>query len=1010
MKQVTNYFRNAIAASTNGPIDYKKETFYTLTAGEVELGQLGSDSMAFLRTTGQDEEVDVQEDDSNRKTKQAIIALKTVSTKFVASKKTETDLEEMTSILFLPVKVSRQGRLYPAEDGKIPWIPREYLKPMEEPVLAIGDAAVYDAFFEETTDERNQICSWKTYLNYAKHLYEFVTKARFDQQVLLCGEEIVKTDGKYYLFEDRTINTTFHILQLYNHLLKSKENKLYSKLTSGEAEKSKKLYKNSDTAKMKKHKGQMGGEYPLSPSQREVINHFDEIGEGEILAVNGPPGTGKTTLLQSVVANMYVNSALKEEAAPIIVAASTNNQAVTNIIDSFGKINSIREDNLEKRWISGINSFAVYFPAKSKTAEAKRKRYQYTNVLGEAFAEDIETEENRDKSKDVFYSEYAAFFGSPERDLLKCRDALSAQLNWLDTARINCISAIEKIASILDGISYKDYIDKLVVQLTSYKEEEYRIKQEISDIKIRTKEFLDRRLKWRESYQLLPWYIRLFKFLPPFKRKLLSWSYAFMNDDELEFLKRDMTIEEVEAAYLKKVDDNDEQLRILQNKKNTIKGNRTRQEKKIKRIESSLNSLKRKTDQLSGYIELPKNMEDLWAKFDACKINDLLDQIRYVEFWFAVHYYECRWLMEDNPISEKQKKTTFENVLNNRYRRMAMLAPCMVMTFFMMPKQFLAYDGNDKKHFYMYDYIDLLIVDEAGQISPEIAAASFSLAKRAVVVGDEQQIPPVWGTIRALDIAMAIESGMIGDRCQYPLIENNGLNCSQSSLMKLASQSCAFGKYGKGLFLSEHRRCYDEIISYCNELVYNGRLEPLRGTAQEDRENVLKAILPAMGHKEIKTAYSQRMGTSRQNLEEAKQIVQWIKANYLIICDLYKKQSIENQENFNPKQIMGIITPFKSQSNLIRRLMKREILKWNEDIEVGTVHTFQGAEKRVIIFSSVYGNQDGCYFINRNNSLMNVAVSRAKDSFLVFGDSGCLEGALKSAGNLLKKMTQSEVQ
>ena len=50
----------------------------------------------------------------------------------------------------------------------------------------------------------------------------------------------------------------------------------------------------------------------------------------------GPPGTGKTTFLQSVVADMYVKSALKRERAPIIVAASTNNQAVTNIIDSFG--------------------------------------------------------------------------------------------------------------------------------------------------------------------------------------------------------------------------------------------------------------------------------------------------------------------------------------------------------------------------------------------------------------------------------------------------------------------------------------------------------------------------------------------------------------------------------------------------------------------------------------------------------------------------------------------------
>lgn len=74
-----------------------------------------------------------------------------------------------------------------------------------------------------------------------------------------------------------------------------------------------------------------------------------------------------------------------------------------------------------------------------------------------------------------------------------------------------------------------------------------------------------------------------------------------------------------------------------------------------------------------------------------------------------------------------------------------------------------------------------------------------------------------------------------------------------------------------------------------------------------------------------------------------------------------------------------------------------------------TIIMRQGAERNVIIFSSVYGSEEGCYFINSNKSLMNVAVSRAKDSFLVFGDSGCLEGNPKSAGGMLKRMTEREI-
>lgn len=35
----------------------------------------------------------------------------------------------------------------------------------------------------------------------------------------------------------------------------------------------------------------------------------------------------------------------------------------------------------------------------------------------------------------------------------------------------------------------------------------------------------------------------------------------------------------------------------------------------------------------------------------------------------------------------------------------------------------------------LYDAIDLLIVDESGQVSPELAIPSFSLAKQAILVG-----------------------------------------------------------------------------------------------------------------------------------------------------------------------------------------------------------------------------------------------------------------------------------
>lgn len=175
--------------------------------------------------------------------------------------------------------------------------------------------------------------------------------------------------------------------------------------------------------KLKGHVGQMGGEYSLSESQREAVSCFQEIEEGEVLAVNGPPGTGKTTLLQSIVANMYVKAALNNDMAPIIVATSTNNQAVTNIIDSFGKISPIEISNLECRWIKGVNSFAVYFPSASRMKEAESK--QYTSARGGNFVDDIETDENREGSKELFVKEFTEYFGIEENSLVRCKEKIS---------------------------------------------------------------------------------------------------------------------------------------------------------------------------------------------------------------------------------------------------------------------------------------------------------------------------------------------------------------------------------------------------------------------------------------------------------------------------------------------------------------------------------------------------------------------------------------------------------
>jgi superfamily I DNA and/or RNA helicase len=58
---------------------------------------------------------------------------------------------------------------------------------------------------------------------------------------------------------------------------------------------------------------------------------------------------------------------------------------------------------------------------------------------------------------------------------------------------------------------------------------------------------------------------------------------------------------------------------------------------------------------------------------------------------------------------------------------------------------------------------------------------------------------------------------------------------------------------------------------------------------------------------------------------------------------------------------------------------------------VGTVHSLQGAQRPVVIFSPVYSKHADGGFIDKSTSMLNVAVARAKNTFLVFGDMDTFE-------------------
>ena len=358
-------------------------------------------------------------------------------------------------------------------------------------------------------------------------------------------------------------------------------------------------------------------------------------------------------------------------------------------------------------------------------------------------------------------------------------------------------------------------------------------------------------------------------------------------------------------------------------------------------------------------------------------------QRRFILFLLAARFWEGRWLLEmqqrradgNNRSSRGQLSTTTED-----WRCRAMLTPTFVSTLAMLPR-FFRYDRESER-----PPIDFLIFDEASQVSPELGAGCLALASRALIVGDDQQLEPVWNVPPHVDLSNASQHELIGRDQNRGLAEltRMGLLASNGSLMRLSLRCSKYNDGGTtvGVFLSEHRRSVPEIVAACNALAYRDRLLPYRPP-------LAHRVLPAFGYLHVR-GRMEKVGTSRRNKKEADQIISWLVANREMLLRFYQHQSLDG--------VLAVISPFAAQIDYIHTKLR----PFRDRILVGTVNSLQGAERPVVLFSTVYDPTFADeYFFDRGPNMLNVAISRARDSFVVFGDMGIFHGRPNTPSSVL---------
>ncbi|WVV49262.1 AAA domain-containing protein [Pseudomonas sp. NA13] len=115
------------------------------------------------------------------------------------------------------------------------------------------------------------------------------------------------------------------------------------------------------------------GADPLNESQRRALHALGRLGEQVgVVAVSGPPGTGKTAMLRAMIANQWVLAAYdNREYCPVTFVCGATNQSVENVMGTFnGAVG--RKHALARRWLDPTGKPLLGFTA-SAPSKAKGK-------------------------------------------------------------------------------------------------------------------------------------------------------------------------------------------------------------------------------------------------------------------------------------------------------------------------------------------------------------------------------------------------------------------------------------------------------------------------------------------------------------------------------------------------------------------------------------------------------------------------------------------------------------
>lgn len=760
------------------------------------------------------------------------------------------------------------------------------------------------------------------------------------------------------------------------------------------------------------------GRFPSNPGfalsfMQQVAVNLALNDNNEIRSVNGPPGTGKTTLLKDIFADLVVQQAAEIvklsdkriernlvywQNAKIgvvppsisdknIVVSSSNNGAVQNIVKELPKKGTIADDFQklldEADYFKEISNSELTSEGFGKNREIKSELSNEENwgvfsleggsstninklLLNiEAIEKDLEDHDQANIGETV-YQEFSRLYDELklERDEMQEYSEKMVYLRKLITIHKEQMIAFEH--------EEKKKRTSVITQEAEATREFERLSQEIgnfqddlSNASIEIENLIDLQAQAKINFDVVTsqkpsflWFHKIFN-RPKVEKYFNKLNNA--NDHLNDLFEHKTKLLNNRMQLEKGIRENTKKSKYAQKQIQEIKADFdrwvTNQQNNFKKMEQEI-SLLEKIKAQSGIKELDFSLS--------------YDELQKSNPWFTMQF---RKLQSELFISalKVRKQFLYENrrslkAARNIWSRQSeyigkengqqLISVSWNWLNFTIPVVSTTFASFGRMFKNLNENsIGNLFIDEAGQALPQASVGAIFRSKKVMVVGDPSQIKPV----------LTLDSNVLTLIGRHYKVDEKfvSVDASTQTIVDATSQY-GFQKNEDewiGIPLWVHRRSDYPMFTISNEISYDGLM--VQGKSEDESQG--------------KSQWYDSIGKANDK---------FVKEQADLLKSMIHKRL---QEDPNLANEMYVITPFKNVADKLAQVLdainftKRENGKTTN---IGTVHTFQGKEAKIVYFvlGADSDSKGAARWAVSDPNIMNVAATRAKGEFYVIGD------------------------